>query len=432
MEASQPTIETVTLGKPVHGGACLARSGDGRTLFVRGGLPGETVRIALTSEHKKFAWADVTEVLEPSVHRVPHVWPEAEAEGVGGVELGHVAPSYQREWKSEVLGEQLQRIGGDRVVAQVRAVTGASEDEPLVVVEPTPGDSAGGDLLGRRTRVQLVIDEQGRPGMRRYRSHDVVPLTELPIATGGLKSLKVLEKPAWKKRWTAGERIALEDPNGSAPVLVSSTGVFTGPGTFGPPKSTWIVTAAGRTHSFSVRPGSFWQTHVEAPAVLVEAVLEGAQVRPGDVVVELYAGSGLFSRFIADELEGGQLLTLEGNKSAVKSAGKVLEPEIESGRVQVFQGRIDGKAVAELAEASGSPIDTIILDPPRSGAEKAVVEALCATEASRVVLVSCDPASGARDLSDFVSGGFRIESIRAWDLFPHTHHFEIVTTLVRD
>ena len=431
MASARTAYEQVTLGKPVHGGACLSHAADGRTLFVRGGLPGEVVKVRLSSEHKRFAWADVVEVIEPSRHRVPHIWPEAAGGGVGGVELGHVEPSYQRDWKGQVLTEQLQRIGGEKVVEQVLDVTGAQEGEVLVPVRPTPGDSTDEMLLGRRTRLQLVVNAQGKPGMRKYRSHSVVPLRSLPIASEEIASLNVLTDPAWKKRWVPGERIAVEAPNGSLPVVVTSAGTFSDPQTPGPEVSQWEVDTRYGTHVFPVRPGAFWQTHREAPSVLVEAVIEAMDIAPSDVVVELYAGSGLFSRFIADRLTDGELLTLEGNSDAVDSAGSTLGDAVEAGRAQVFQGTVDRKGVEELiAEARGA-VTTVLADPPRTGAEKAVVKAICASPAKRVVLVSCDPASGARDLADFVEGGFVIESISAWDLFPHTHHFEMVTALVR-
>ena len=423
--------EQVVLGKPVHGGACLSRGADGRTLFVRGGLPGEVVRIRLSSEHKRFAWADVVEVIEPSIHRVPHIWPEAAGGGVGGVELGHVEPSYQRDWKGQVLSEQLRRIGGEEVVEQVRRATGVEEGEILVPVQPAPGDSDDGSLLGRRTRLQLVINAQGKPGMRKYRSHSVVPLTVLPIASEGIEKLGVLTDPEWRTRWVPGERIAVEAPNGSQPVVVTSEGSFCDPQTPGPEVSKWEVDTRYGKHVFPVRPGAFWQTHREAPAVLVESVLDAMDIAPDDVVVELYAGSGLFSRFIADRLPDGELLTLEGNAGAVDSAGISLRDALESGRAQIFQGTVDAKGVQEVFAEARGPVTTVLADPPRTGAEKPVVEAICASTATRVVLVSCDPASGARDLADLVKGGFVIESIGAWDLFPHTHHFEMVTALVR-
>ncbi len=430
----------VRLIKPVHGGACLARDDQNRTLFVRGGLPSELVRVAVTSEHKRYAWADVVEVVEPSAHRVPHVWKEAADGGIGGVELGHVEPAFQREWKSTVLDEQLRRLGGPQVVADLEALVGVREGEDcvLVPVNPAPGDEEDRQLLHRRTRVQLVAGEDGALGMRPYRSHDVVPVTALPIAAEKLDGLRALEAGVWDGTWVPGERVALEAPNASPPVLVTARGVFTAPGEQRQEFSRWSVTADGQTHQFRVRPGAFWQTHRSAPATLVEAVLEAAQPREGQTVLELYSGSGLFSRFLVDRLgANGRLWCLEGNGEAARAAREVLAvpPEREEGASEANRGVVEGMvnraSVLALAQKAGGEVDTVVLDPPRSGAGRQVAEAVAETGAHRVVLVSCDPAAGARDLADFVSLGFRIAGAKAWDLFPHTHHFECVFTLVR-
>lgn len=426
-------IETVDLGKPVHGGACLSRLPDGRTLFVRGGLPGEKVKVRIASSHKKFAWADVVEVLEASVHRVPHVWPEAEAAGVGGVELGHVAVQYQREWKAQVLEEQLRRIGGPEVVAQIGDALG-SQDSPLVPVQPTPGDEGDGELTHRRTRVQLVADQDRRLGMRKFRSHDVVSLRSLPIADEALGALNVFSDPVWEGKWTAGERVSLEAPSDSEALVVTSTGAYSAGAQLYEGPSLWSVQVGDTRHEFPIRPGAFWQTHREAPQVLVDAVVQGADIQPDDVVLELYSGSGLFTAFLVDRLEGGSgsVLTLEGNTDAVRSAGGVLTSAIEAGKAQIFSGTVDAAGVAELAGQAGGAVTTVVLDPPRAGAGATVVDAIAATGARRVVLVSCDPAAGSRDLADFVKAGFKIIGIRAWDLFPHTHHFEMVSVLVKE
>lgn len=426
-------IETVELAKPVHGGACLSRLADGRTLFVRGGLPGEKVKVKIASSHKKFAWADVVEVLESSPHRVPHIWPEAEAAGVGGVELGHVAVPYQREWKSQVLDEQLRRIGGPEVVSQIEDVLG-TDASPLVAVVPTPGDADDLELTHRRTRVQLVAGQQRRLGMRKFRSHDVVALESLPIADEALGVLNVFADPIWEGKWVGGERVSLEAPSEGEALVVTSTGVYRANGVPHEGASVWSVQVEGVRHEFSIRPGAFWQTHREAPEVLVRAVLEGAAVRPEDVVMELYSGSGLFTAFLVDQVAGGtgSVLSLEGNTDAVRSAGGALAEAIQAGTVQIFSGTVDASGVADLAAQADAPVTTVVLDPPRAGAGAAVVEAIAATGAKRVVLVSCDPAAGSRDLADFVKQGFRIIDMRAWDLFPHTHHFETVTVLVKE
>lgn len=439
MMTKTPEREEVVLGKPVHGGACLGHLADGRTAFVRGGVPGERVRVKVTSEHKRFVWAEVVEVLDASPHRVPHIWPEA---AQAGFELGHVTPQFQREWKGAVLTDQLRRVGGQEVVEQVEAATPSPDRMPhdrdddrvgqiLVPVAPAPGDEDDARLAHRRTRLQLVANARGRLGLRKYRSHDIVPLSDLPVADQAICDLNILDDPRWRRVWTPGERIGVEAPNHSGAIVVTSSGVYTDPDTAMAGPSQWEVSARGRKHTFSVRPGSFWQTHRQAPSVLVEAVLEGAHVQSNDVVAELYSGSGLFSRFLVDELHGGELLTLEGNSDAVASAGATLEDVITADRAQVFEGAINAESVGELFAAAKSPVTTVVLDPPRTGASRPVVEAICASTARRVVLVSCDPAAGARDLADFIAGGFRIEKIAAWDLFPHTHHFEVVATLTR-
>lgn len=432
--------EIVVLEKPVHGGACLGRLKDGRAAFVRGGLPGERVRVSVTSSHKNYVWADVVEVLEPSEHRVEHVWPEAAKGNVGGVELGHVRPAYQRQWKSQVLDEQLRRFGGPSVVEQIEAAVGSSDALPveaddalLVEVKATPGDLEDDRLLHRRTRVQLIADKKGRLGMRKFRSHDVVPLSTLPIADEALGALDVFNDSVWKGKWKVGERVSLEAPSLGKPVVVTSKGVFGPDGSRHRGASVWRVNADGKRHDFAVRPGGFWQTHREAPAVLVDAVVRGAAVEPDDVVLELYSGSGLFTRFLVDRVRAGsgKVLSLEGSADAVRSAGTVLDDAISSGHAEIYAGKVDAEGVADLSQQVET-VDTVVLDPPRSGAGKAVVDAIANTGAKRVVLVSCDPAAGSRDVADFVKAGFRIIGIDAWDLFPHTHHFETVTVLVRD
>ncbi|MFD6134108.1 TRAM domain-containing protein, partial [Isoptericola sp. NPDC060257] len=147
------------IGPVAHGGHCVARL-DGRVVFVRHTLPGERVRARVTETGSRFWRADAVDVLEASPDRVPSAWPEAGPGGVGGGELAHVALPAQRRWKAAVLAEQLQRL---------------ARLERDVVVEGAPGDDERGGL-GYRTRVDLVADADGRAGMRRFRSHDVVQI----------------------------------------------------------------------------------------------------------------------------------------------------------------------------------------------------------------------------------------------------------------
>lgn len=420
----------VTLEKPVHGGACLARHPDGRALFVLGGLPGEEVWVEVTADHKRHAWADVVEVVTPSEHRVGHVWPWAEENGIGGVELGHVSPTYQREWKTRVLHDTLQRIGGRDVWTQVEALP------EEVVVRGTPRDEEATKdpderLLNRRVRVQLTADDQRRLGMKKFRSNRVVPAEEVPVAARQIDTMGVLTGKRWHRLWNPGQRVSVEAPDVGPPVVVTKRGVFQKPGEKGPARSQWRVPYAGRTHKFETSAGGFWQTHREAPEVLVGAVMRAAAPAAGEKIIELYSGAGLFTRFLGEAVApSGRVASLEGSRKAVVDAGRNLADLVESGVVELFEGSVTAQNVESLLGELGS-VDTIVLDPPRSGVGSEVIEKLCAAPPSRVVLVSCDIAAGSRDLADFVSGGFTIQSLEAWDLFPHTHHTEFVATLTR-
>lgn len=422
----------VEVGKPVHGGACIAEHSDGRKLFVRGALPGEKVRIALIASHKKYAWAEVIDVITPSANRVPHIWPEAQAVGGGGVELGHVTPAYQREWKGLVLQEQLLRLGGDEVIGHLRELSGGTE----VKVQPAPGDAPQDEtadpLLGRRTRVQLFVGEDGKLGMRKYRSHDLVSINSLPIADPRIAELDVFEDEKWMRHWRPKQRVSLEAPTADDPVVVTPRGAFTAPGKKKKGNSLWRATANEQSFDFPVRPGGFWQTHREAPNVLAQAVLDGAKIRPGDTVAELYSGAGLFTRFLAEAaLPGGEVITLEGDQRAIDNAAAGMAGLVKGQSLQLFQGNVTADNVRLLLGQTRKPVDVIVLDPPRKGAGKEVIQQLSESSASRIVLISCDPAAGARDIGDLVAGGFTLKDLQAWDLFPHTHHFETVAVLER-
>ncbi|WP_253954007.1 class I SAM-dependent RNA methyltransferase [Schaalia sp. 19OD2882] len=413
------------LGEAAHGGACVARDGGGRVVFVRHGLPGELVRARVTSVRNRLALADAVEVLEASPDRVPSVWPDAGPAGVGGAELAHVAPCAQRRWKADVVRGQLRRIGGQELWDAVDAIGG-------VEVLPAPGDMAPDDpLLQRRTRIEVVIDHDGRPAMARHRGHDLVPLTSMPLAVRGIEDLDLFSASSpWAGLWRPGSRVRALAPTGDSPHVLVGRQLFDSQGCkVRREVLDWVVEVGGQVRHFAVRPAGFWQTHREGAGVLAQGVLDAAKVAPGDRVMELYSGAGLFSLFLAESVgPRGRVLTLEGDEGAVVDARANTASQAA---VETCVGRVDRDGVADLAGELGARADLVVLDPPRIGAGAQVCEAIAATEARRVVLVSCDPAAGARDLASLVGAGYVVESLRAWDLFPHTHHVEFIAGLVR-
>ncbi|MFD1507727.1 class I SAM-dependent RNA methyltransferase [Georgenia yuyongxinii] len=415
----------VTVGPPAHGGHCVARLAEGRVVFVRHVLPGERVRIRITEKRSKFWRADAVEVLDASADRVPSVWPEAGPGGVGGGELAHVALPTQREWKAQVLAETLRRIGGEEVAADVAAAA-ASNQYPLTV-EALPGDNDRGGL-GTRTRIDLTVDAAGLAGMHRFRSHDVLALREMPLADPALLALDLLGESAWRRGWHPGARVEAVAPSAGEPMVLVDGEVATLRKRSGPPRRAVrerVESSVGEL-AYRVSATGFWQVHRLAAATLVESVLAAAGPLDGRRVLELYSGAGLLTLPLARSTgPGGAVISLEGTEDAVRDARRNLHEHPET---LLQHGRVDPAAVAEL----GARADVVVLDPPRAGAGAGVMHAVAEVNPETIVHVACDPAALARDLRAARERGYTVAAIRAFDLFPHTHHFEVVAALRRD
>ncbi len=411
-------VVELEVGAVAHGGHCVARlpvadgGGPGRVVFVRHTLPGERVLARLTeaAPEARFWRAEAHEILGHSPDRVPSAWPGAGAGGVGGGELAHVALPAQRAWKAAVVAEQLSRLAGvDRAVE----------------VEAAPGDDERGGLAWR-TRIELSVDTAGRAGMTRWRSHDVVPIDAMPLAHERLAELDL-----FARRWPAGSRIEAVAPTAGEPiVLVDGTPWRGGRPDTRPNARTAVhelVAAGGNEHRFRVAAGGFWQVHREAPGVLVGAVLDGVGEVDGARVVDLYSGAGLFTVPLAHAVgHAGSVLAVEGDSRAVKDARRNVH-----GLSQVTL--TEGEVARTLVGGAGQwAADVVVLDPPRQGAGRTVIAAIAGSGARRVVYVACDPAALARDVAYLQGHGFSLAAVRAFDLFPMTHHVECVAVLDRD
>ena len=366
----------VEVGPVAHGGHCVVRL-EGRVVFVRHAVPGERVRLEVTegTDGDRFWRADAIEVLEAAADRVQPPCPYAGPGLCGGCDFQHVGLAAQRALKGEVVREQLSRLGGID-----RAVT----------VEPVSGDLPVIDEgLRWRTRVRYVDLGDGRRGMRRHRSREVVEIDDCRIAHPQARVL------------TDGSSA---DPGA---VVVER------------------VAAGGAEHEFAVAADGFWQVHPGAPRVLVETVLDVLDPRPGERVLDLYAGVGLFARFLADRIgDGVRLVAVEGDRTASRHARDNLAAHRG---VQVVTGVVG----TVLAEDLDEPFDLVVLDPPREGARRTVVEQVCDRAPRAVAYVACDPAALARDLAIFAEHGYQLADLRAFDLFPMTHHVECVALLTK-
>jgi tRNA/tmRNA/rRNA uracil-C5-methylase (TrmA/RlmC/RlmD family) len=413
------------VGPVAHGGHCVARL-DGRVVFVRHTLPGERVRARVTEGGPSFWRADAVEVLEASPDRVQPAWPAAGADGVGGGELSHVALPAQRRWKTDVLIEQLQRLARIDPEWLAREVT----------VEAAPGDDERRGLH-YRTRIDLVADADGHAGMRKHRSHDVLALKKMPLASAEVVAFAIAED-IYSRVWPRGAQLSLVAPSEGEPVLL----VDGEPWSRGKPDTrpnarravTEVVTGPWGTHRYRVAADGFWQVHREAPAVLTGAVLEATGATAGELVgatvLDLYSGAGLFTLPLADAVgPQGRVIAVEGDEQAAKDARRNAHA---APQVSLEVGAVDRVLSGGRGEASTVPdADVVVLDPPRSGAGRAVVDAIGGRAPRRIVYVACDPAALARDVGYLAAHGYTLSRVRAFDLFPHTHHVEAVAVLDR-
>ncbi|WP_350227752.1 class I SAM-dependent RNA methyltransferase [Paraoerskovia sediminicola] len=188
------------------------------------------------------------------------------------------------------------------------------------------------------------------------------------------------------------------------------------------------VAAGGRTHAYRVAAQGFWQVHREAPGLLAGAVLDAAGDLDGATVLDLYSGAGLFTSPLAHAVgESGRVVAIEGDEGAVRNARRNAHG---LDRVELHHGSV-ASVLARGEHAASSGADVVVLDPPRAGAGKKVVAGIAALAPRRVVYVACDPAALARDVKYFGARGYGLASVRAFDLFPMTHHVECVAVLER-
>ena len=281
--------------------------------------------------------------------------------------------------------------------------------------------------------------------MHAHRSDTVLPVGEMPLASDAINALRL-----WDIDLQGIERLEVAAPaNGSRPLvlLVPAAGTRAkrlsavlaqlpedvSVASFDPVKGE-VLRLRGRTyvqesaagHDYRVTGDGFWQIHRDAPDTLVGAVTgflhDGGFLDAGAAVADLYAGAGLFTAPLADAVGvTGSVLSVEGSPGTSRDARKNLH---DASQVEIVQGRVE-RVLREKART----FDAVLLDPPRAGAGKAVVKQLVESGPRAVAYVSCDPASFARDVGYFQQSGWELKGLRAFDLYPHTHHMETVALL---
>ncbi|GAA3128524.1 class I SAM-dependent RNA methyltransferase [Planomonospora alba] len=408
----------LTVGPVAHGGWCVARH-EGRVVFVRHALPGERVLAEITEETSRFLRADAVKVLDASPDRVVAPCPFAGPGLCGGCDWQHATLPAQRRLKTAVVAEQLRRLAGIEWTGQVEEVPGAP------------------DGLGWRTRVQFAVDRDGTVGLRRHRSHDIQPVDACLIAHPGVEDVGA-EVMDWRGASSVeviasstGERAVVVAPKPRRTVAVPDLDegvavlVNEGRGRTRTVHGRHHVTERVGGRDFQVTGSGFWQIHPGAAATLLRTVMEFADPRPGEWALDLYCGVGLFAAGLAEAVgPDGAVFGVESDPVAVRDAERNLR--------DLPQARFARGLVESALDRHGiERADLVVVDPPRTGLGREVVERVAGLEASRIVYVSCDPATLARDLAWLAERGYRLADLRAFDAFPMTSHVESVALLVR-
>lgn len=396
-----------------YGGDAIAKLPDGRAVFVPFVSPGENAEITLVEERKGYARGELKKLLKSSANRII---PRCSHFGIcGGCQYQHIEYTSQLEIKRKVLSDMLIRIAG---VA-----------EPAILpVVPSPAS------WFYRNTVQFHLTNEGRVGYQKFASHEAIAINECFLPEGVINEIwpKLQFEPSVgidRLGFRAGKDndviLILESqslPSFEFELDLPISAVHLSP--------TGEVVLAGNDYCvidvkerpFKVSAGSFFQVNTLMAEAMVDYLIKELSPKKGSVLFDLYCGVGLFSSFFAPLVN--RIVAIEVNESACDDFTVNLD-EFEN--VDLFIGR----AETILPSLDIRP-DIVILDPPRSGLDRAALKSLVALAPDKIAYVSCDPATLSRDLKGFLSAGYKIELIAPFDLFPQTYHIESITLLKRN
>ena len=374
----------VTAEKLAFGGSAIARH-EGAVLFVPFAAPGDHLRVVVTEADKRFYRATIQQVLQPSPHRRE---PKCSLFGkCGGCQFQHVTYEEQVRQKAEIVRDAIVRIGGFDWQQPIRVHTG--------------------EEWGYRSRTQLKC-EPGALGFNRPETKTVIDVPTCPVLAPALNEALPQVRAAIA---TLGDDQLPYQVEGSC----GANGALFSPDLPGMKKDLVEHRVCG--FSYLIEPDSFFQGNRFLVDSLVQGAVAGEQ---GKLCYDLYAGIGLFSLPLAKAF--GEVVAVEDERRAVL-LGRVACHRNDVRNVGYVRDSVEGFLRAKRAVP-----DLVLMDPPRLGAKPAI-PGLLQLRAPRIVYVSCDPNTLARDLKELCAGGYLLESVEAWDMFPQTHHVECVARL---
>jgi 23S rRNA (uracil1939-C5)-methyltransferase len=400
--------QEVTLITLTYGGDAMGRLEDGRAVFVPFGLPGERVRVRLREEKRGYARAELVEILEASPQRIA---PRCVHFGMcGGCHYQNLPYEEQLKAKKEILRDQLVRIG--RI-----------ENPPVRDAVASPGP------WNYRNYVQFHLTEEGKLGYMTAGLPKVFAISECHLPEGSINSLWPqlefepgvdLELVSLRSGVEDDLMLVLESETPEPPELeieagISVTHVFE--------ENTVVV--AGNDHvvirvldrKFKVSTASFFQVNTAMAGKMVEHILASLPVSLSTTLLDVYCGVGLFSAFLAPKWE--RVIGIESSPSACEDFAASLD-EFEN--VELYEGLAEDV----IPHLDVHP-DVILVDPPRAGLEKRVIDGILQLDPRVIAYVSCDPSTLARDARRLIDGGYRLKQVTPFDLFPQTYHIESIS-----
>ena len=403
-----PEMTEITLSGLAYGGDAFGRDVDGKMIFVPFALPGERVKVEIVDAHQRWARGRLVVVIEASTERIEPRCPHFT--DCGGCHYQHMPYAAQLQAKTEIVRSQLERIGGFK-------------DPPIEEIVPSPAP------WNTRNHLQFNLTPKGQLGFMAAGSHRIVPINECHLPERilsdlwprlDLESVPGLDRISLRSGTMGACMIMLEGkgaPEMDVTIDLPASVVWLAPGGLlvlaGEKSLDFKI--AGRT--FVVSAGSFFQVHTALAEELVQLVMRELSVQPGETIFDLYSGVGLFSAFLAHER--ARVIAVEESIPACSDFEKNLE---EFDDIELYEAPVE-----TVLPAIRSRPDAVIIDPPRAGLSRVAFQHLIDFTPPRLVYVSCDPATMARDGSRLTEAGYQFVRCTPIDLFPQTFHIETVS-----
>jgi 23S rRNA (uracil1939-C5)-methyltransferase len=396
-------LETLT-----YGGDGMGRLEDGRAVFVPFGLPGERVRIRLTEEKRNFARGAIIEILETSPLRIT---PRCKHFGIcGGCHYQHLPYEEQLKTKTKILRDQLTRIG-------------KIENPPVQEMVASP------NAWNYRNHVQFHLTNEGKLGYVRAEVPTVFSISECHLPDGFLNAIwpqlefepgTNVERVSLRAGKDYDSMLILESDSPESPELeieacISVTHVFEENTVVVAGNDHIFISVLG--HDFRVSAASFFQVNTAMAEKMVQHLLAHLPMTPTSTLLDVYCGAGLFSAFLAPKCK--RVIGIESSASACEDFTFNLD---EFDHVELYEGLAEDV----IPHLEAKP-DIILVDPPRAGLEKRVIDGILKLNPQTIAYVSCDPATLARDSARLMNGGYRLKAVTPFDIFPQTYHIESIS-----